>query len=162
MTVKTPAVNQSLTDFLLSLITEEKISTHTATRMPAKAWRTISSVAKFERKAARMTCMKRRHMDIPPTVVISTDYTCIPFFEETECDYYIIPHEDLLEEDIEKGLPAEKLYPFGIPVSPSFQKKTDKEKAKVKLHLQPINLIVLEGSYQLTLWDILSWRGLHA
>ena len=34
--------------------------------------------------AEMMTCMKRRHMDIPPTVVISTDYTCIPFFEETE------------------------------------------------------------------------------
>ena len=63
-------------------------------------------------------------------------------------DYYIIPHEDLLEEDIEKGLPAEKLYPFGIPVSPSFQKKTDKEKAKVKLHLpadKPVYL-VMSGS----------------
>ena len=98
--------------------------------------------------AEMMTCMKRRHMDIPPTVVISTDYTCIPFFEETECDYYIIPHEDLAEEDIERGLPTEKLYPFGIPVSPSFQKKTDKEKAKVKLHLpadKPVYL-VMSGS----------------
>ena len=95
--------------------------------------------------AEMMTCMKRRHMNIPPTVLISTDYTCIPFFEETECDYYIIPHEDLLEEDIEKGLPAEKLYAFGIPVSPSFQKKTDKEKAKEKLRLptdKPVYLIM--------------------
>lgn len=98
--------------------------------------------------AEMMTCMKRRHMDIPPTVVISTDYTCIPFFEETECDYYIVPHEDLLEEDIAKGLPAEKLYPFGIPVSPSFQKVSAKERAKAKLHLpadKPVYL-VMSGS----------------
>ena len=98
--------------------------------------------------AEMMTCMKRRHMNIPPTIVISTDYTCIPFFEETECDYYIVPHEDLMEEDIRRGLPAEKLYPFGIPVSPSFQKPSDKERAKAKLHLpagKPVYL-VMSGS----------------
>lgn len=98
--------------------------------------------------AEMMTCMKRRHMEIPPTVVISTDYTCIPFFEETECDYYIIPHEDLLEEDIAKGLPAEKLYPLGIPVSPSFQKQNDKERARARLRLpddKPVYL-VMSGS----------------
>ena len=31
-----------------------------------------------------------------------------------------------------------------------------------RLHMQPINLIVHEGSYWLTPWDILSWRRLHA
>ena len=30
------------------------------------------------------------------------------------------------------------------------------------LHMQPINLVVLKGSYQLTLWEILSWSRLHA
>ncbi|MGN1180183.1 MAG: glycosyltransferase [Suilimivivens sp.] len=98
--------------------------------------------------AEMMTCMKRRHMDIPPTVVISTDYTCIPFFEETECDYYIIPHEDLMEEDTEKGIPENKLYPLGIPVGHSFSVKNDKQHAKAKLHLPPDKpvYLVMSGS----------------
>ena len=39
---------------------------------------------------------------------------------------------------------------------------TAKLNASRHLHTQPINLVVLKGSYQLTLWEILSWRGLHA
>lgn len=98
--------------------------------------------------AEMVTCMKRRHMEIPPTVVISTDYTCIPFFEETECDYYIIPHEDLVSENAEKGLPAEKIYPLGIPVSRSFSTRTDRLRARARLHLpadKPVYL-VMSGS----------------
>lgn len=98
--------------------------------------------------AEMMTCMKRHHIPIPPTVVISTDYTCIPFFQETECDYYIVPHEDLLNEDIEKGLDADKLYPLGIPVGRSFTKETDKLRARAKLRLpadKPVYL-VMSGS----------------
>ena len=34
--------------------------------------------------------------------------------------------------------------------------------ASRRFHTQPINLVVLKGSYQLTLWEILSWRRLHA
>ncbi|GEB35925.1 hypothetical protein BPA01_55050 [Brevibacillus parabrevis] len=31
-----------------------------------------------------------------------------------------------------------------------------------RFHTEPINLIVYEGSYQLALWEVSSWRGLHA
>lgn len=44
--------------------------------------------------AETVTYMKRKKMDLPPCIAIATDYTCIPFWEETECDYYIVPHED--------------------------------------------------------------------
>ena len=33
--------------------------------------------------------------------------------------------------------------------------------ALLHLHLQPINHIVYVESYYLTVWDILSWGGLH-
>lgn len=98
--------------------------------------------------AEMITCMKRRHMEIPPAVAVATDYTCIPFWEETECDHYIVPHEDLLEENENKGLPREKLHPFGIPVSMAFSVKPDKAKARTKLHLpadQPV-FLVMSGS----------------
>ena len=98
--------------------------------------------------AEMITCMKRRHIALPPTVAVATDYTCIPFWEETECDYYIIPHRDLLEENITRGLSEEKLYPFGIPVGMAFSESHDKLHAKAKLHL-PIDkpvFLVMSGS----------------
>ena len=38
--------------------------------------------------AETITYMKRKGMKLPLTVAIMTDYTCIPFWEETDCDYY--------------------------------------------------------------------------
>ena len=98
--------------------------------------------------AEMVTCMKRRHMNIPPTIAISTDYTCIPFWEETECDYYIAPHKDLLTELTERGIPAEKLYPLGIPVGMDFLETHNKQRAKERLHLpvdKPV-FLVMSGS----------------
>lgn len=98
--------------------------------------------------AEMVTCMKRRHMTLPPTVAVATDYTCIPFWEETECDYYIVPHKDLLEENISRGLPEEKLYPLGIPVGMAFSGVSDKLHERARLHL-PIDkpvFLVMSGS----------------
>ena len=44
--------------------------------------------------------MKRHGMKLPLTIAVMTDYTCIPFTEETECDYYVIPAKDLEKEYI--------------------------------------------------------------
>ncbi len=85
--------------------------------------------------AETITYMKRHKMEVPLTVAVATDYTCIPFWAETECDYYIAPHAELLEEYIKKGIPKEKLMPFGIPVKDAFCQKQDKALAKRKLHL---------------------------
>ncbi|MFQ9393397.1 MAG: MGDG synthase family glycosyltransferase [Lachnospiraceae bacterium] len=35
--------------------------------------------------------MKKKGMPLPLTIAVMTDYTCIPFWEETRCDYYIVP-----------------------------------------------------------------------
>lgn len=66
---------------------------------------------------------------------IATDYTCIPFWEETEMDYYFIPHADTAEEFIQKGIPAEKLIHTGIPVSKKFCERMEKAKARKELNL---------------------------
>ena len=80
--------------------------------------------------AETLTYMKRKGVSLPLTVVVMTDYTCIPFWEETDCDYYIVPHEELLDTCVKRGIPEEKLLPFGIPVSRRFRMKADKEKAR--------------------------------
>ena len=63
-------------------------------------------------------------------VAVETDYTCIPFWEETECDYYIVPHESLIDEFAAKGIPREKLLPYGIPVRPAFSRPCRKADAR--------------------------------
>lgn len=80
--------------------------------------------------AETLTYMKRKGISLPLTVAVMTDYTCIPFWEETDCDYYVVPHKDLLDTCEKRGIPREKLLPLGIPVSRRFRMKADKEKAR--------------------------------
>lgn len=82
-----------------------------------------------------MTQLKRREVDLPATIFVATDYTCIPFTEETECDAYVIPHADLLEEFAGRGIPKNKLYPLGIPVRRTFRQETSQAEARKALGL---------------------------
>ena len=66
--------------------------------------------------AETLTSLRRKGQLTVKTVAVATDYTCIPFWEETDMDYYVVPHRDLVDEFAGKGIPREKLLPFGIPV----------------------------------------------
>ncbi len=68
-----------------------------------------------------LTNMKRQGLKIPKTMFVATDYCCIPFTEETDCDAYVIPSADLRQEYAVRGIPEERLYPLGIPVGRSFE-----------------------------------------
>ena len=68
-----------------------------------------------------------------PTIFIMTDYTCIPFLNETELDYYVIPHEHLIEEFVLGGIPRNKIRPYGIPVSNAFLRRTPKTESRKKI-----------------------------
>ncbi|MCM1182125.1 MAG: glycosyl transferase [Roseburia sp.] len=85
--------------------------------------------------AETTTYMKRKGMLSIKVIAIATDYTCIPFWEETECDYYIVPHRDCVKEFVKRGVPAEKLLPYGIPVDAAFEKQVSKKRARRKLKL---------------------------
>lgn len=85
--------------------------------------------------AETLTYMKRKGWLGQKVVAIGTDYTCIPFWEETECDYYVIPHQDLVMEFSGRGVPKEKLLPWGIPVRTAFLDKPEKEQARKALQL---------------------------
>lgn len=65
-------------------------------------------------------------------IFVMTDYTCIPFLKETDLDAYVVPHEHLIEECAEKGLPRQKLYPFGIPVRSVFHSRIPRDSARAE------------------------------
>lgn len=79
---------------------------------------------------------------------ISTDYVCIPFTEEADADYLIIPHKELEKDFLEKGIKNEKILPLGIPVAKRYNKKYDKEKCKKELGLEENKeyVLILNGS----------------
>ncbi|MDD3277546.1 MAG: glycosyltransferase [Lachnospiraceae bacterium] len=87
--------------------------------------------------AETLTYMKKKYGLKLPVIAIATDYTCIPFWEETNCDYYVIPHEDLISEFAGYGIPREKIIPIGIPVHPDFMTQAKQEKARGVCQLPP-------------------------
>ena len=76
--------------------------------------------------AQTLTYIKKKNLLSQKVVAVETDYTCIPFWEETDCDYYIIPHYELIDEFTAKGIPRERLKPYGIPVRPAFSDQSDR------------------------------------
>ena len=63
--------------------------------------------------AQALTAIKKEHDT--HFVAIATYYVSIPFWEETNPDYFIIPNEDLKKDFMAKGIKKEKLLPLGIP-----------------------------------------------
>lgn len=84
-----------------------------------------------------------------PCCGVLTDYTCIPFFGETKLDGYFIPHEELRDEIAKCGIPKEKLFATGIPVSKKFAVHESKAAARAALGLpadKPVMLIMSGAS----------------
>ncbi|MFR2459873.1 MAG: MGDG synthase family glycosyltransferase, partial [Christensenellales bacterium] len=98
--------------------------------------------------AQALTHLKHQHSDLPPTIGIMTDYTCAPFWEETELDAYITPHPLLDGEFTKKLMPAEKLHALGIPVAPACTPCGDSAPAKLAQGLDTgrAHLLVIGGS----------------
>jgi processive 1,2-diacylglycerol beta-glucosyltransferase len=98
--------------------------------------------------AETLTWLKQKGRLTIPCVAVATDYACIPFWEETNCDYYVVPHKDLIPEFASCGIPEEKLLPLGIPVRPAFARPASKEDVRRHLGL-PENaplFLVMSGS----------------
>lgn len=94
--------------------------------------------------AETLTSMRRKEgAKLPPIFGVLTDYTLTPFWEETECDEYIIPHKDLMDECVRRGLPKEKLHPFGIPFSPKILAPYSQIEAKKLLNLDENKKVIL-------------------
>ena len=57
--------------------------------------------------AETLTYMKKKGWLTQKVVAVGTDYTCIPFWEETDCDYYVVPHAECEEEFAGYGVPRQ-------------------------------------------------------
>lgn len=79
---------------------------------------------------------------------IATDYVSIPFWEETNPDYFVIPSKELQKDFQYKGMKPERILPLGIPVAKAYREEYKIEECKEKLNLE-INkkyILLLTGS----------------
>ncbi len=81
--------------------------------------------------------LRRRGVALPLTVFLSTDYTCVPFTEEGDCDYTITASPALASEYIGKGISRQRLRHYGIPVKSEFAEPVTREQAAARLGLSP-------------------------
>lgn len=98
--------------------------------------------------AEALTYLRRKHHLSARTYFVSTDYTCIPFLEETEADAVFTPHPDLNPLFVKRGVPAGVLVSSGIPVQSAYAAGTDRDDARVALDLPrgtPCFLIMTGG-----------------
>ncbi len=82
-----------------------------------------------------ITQMKNKGFELSKSIFVATDYTCTPFTEETNCDAYVVPTKEHIEEFANWGISREKIYPLGIPVSAEFSSNTTKSDARALLSL---------------------------
>jgi processive 1,2-diacylglycerol beta-glucosyltransferase len=70
------------------------------------------------------------------TVGIVTDYSLHPFWEYTDMDYFVCPNELMVPAVVNRGIPREKILPFGIPIDIKYSKRMPTNKARKKLGLE--------------------------
>ncbi len=89
--------------------------------------------------------LRKHGYSTPFSLGIATDYTCYPFWREASCDYYVVPHADIAEKCVKRGIPREQLLAYGIPVSRRFSDLPDRSAARAVLGLPrelPLYLIM--------------------
>ena len=97
--------------------------------------------------ALLVTYIKSKHDLRAKTVGVVTDFTIHPYWEDSELDYYVIASEVLIIQGMKKGFPESKFLPIGIPISPKFEKKMNKQEARERLGIEDKpTILVMSGS----------------
>ncbi len=104
--------------------------------------------------AETMTALKRRGFPLPPTIAVATDHTSIPFWEETDCDWYVTADEGTSRDFVRRGVPEEKLLPFGIPAPLGFCPPENREALRAELGFSPDKRYILLMSGSMGAGDI--------
>ncbi len=99
--------------------------------------------------AEAITYLRRwRRLNIK-SYAISTDYTCIPFWEEIDPDFFFVPRDlNLFQQSIKRGIPEEKMIQTGIPVLRKYNQKIPKDQAREMLNIPqniPVYLLMTGG-----------------
>lgn len=92
---------------------------------------------------------KRAHGLESNLIAVLTDYVPHSFWIYDKVDFYISPCEEVTLRLIEKGVSANKIKTFGIPIDPRFNQDIIKDEVLEKLNLKPnVATILIMGGGQ--------------
>ena len=87
--------------------------------------------------AEALTFLRRKRELATKTYFVSTDYTCIPFLEETDMDAVFVPSADLVPQFLHRGVNPDSLIVTGIPVLDKYRFSTSQLDARNALDIPP-------------------------
>ncbi len=67
--------------------------------------------------------------------LVSCDYACVPFLEETRLDHYFTAHGSLTAAYEKRGIPTKKILPAGIPLPADWVRAHEQSDARAHLNL---------------------------
>ncbi len=87
-----------------------------------------------------------------PLVSIVTDFAVHKTYINKGVDAYILSSQEMIEQMIERGLPRDVFYAFGIPIKKEFLQKIDTAKAYEEEGLDPSlpTVLLMAGSFGVT------------
>lgn len=106
-----------------------------------------------------LTWLKEHGLQVPLSIMIPTDYTCIPFESDIRTDWMTLPHPDLASAFHDEGVELSRMIPSGIPVDPAFARQSPREAAGARLGLDSARRYILVGGGSMGvsgIWMILS------
>lgn len=94
-----------------------------------------------------MTYLREQKIVDCPLIGIVTDFTVHPFWESTDLDKYVTADSLLDNQMKKKGIPKEKILPYGIPIKRTFAQKMPKERAREELKIEnKTTVLMMMGS----------------
>jgi len=95
---------------------------------------------------------KQNHT-LTPLIAVATDQFIHPYWPIKNVDAFIVPNIPMKKELIQRGFEKERIFPFGIPVSPKMKTSVLKNDNEIRF-----KVIVLAGSFRVAPYLIIHKR----
>lgn len=73
-----------------------------------------------------LQAVEKKHLPNCPIVAVITDFAIHDFWVFDGVDAYVVANQALKNDLVDRGIPEDTIYPFGIPISKSFLEHRDK------------------------------------
>lgn len=92
-----------------------------------------------------MSVMKKKNKIRIPVVAIMTDYVSHSLWLHEHIDAYITAHDSIKQQMIDRGIPGETIFTYGIPVCRSFMKTRDRNSILKEFGLENKTTVLVMG-----------------
>ncbi|HEX2926527.1 MAG TPA: glycosyltransferase [Ruminiclostridium sp.] len=92
-----------------------------------------------------LSSLKKKNKIAVPTMAILTDYVVHSLWLDSGMDAFIVANDNMKSEMVDRGIPSNIIFPYGIPVSPKFLAPTDKKSLLLKYGLEDKFTVLIMG-----------------